>query len=51
MELDLDSKVFDFLNAIIIITGDEKTEEDKVIHTLAIEASNWLVNNLVEKEG
>ena len=51
MELDLDSKVFDFLNAIIIITRDARTDEDKAIHTLAIEASNWLVNNLVEKEG
>lgn len=51
MKLDFDSKIFDFLNAIIIITRDARTEEDKVVHTLAIEASNWLVNNLAEKEG
>ncbi|MBO4706895.1 MAG: hypothetical protein J5647_14245 [Spirochaetaceae bacterium] len=46
--LNADDKIFDYLNAIILIAETVGTMETQSIRTIAIDASNYLTRNYVE---
>ena len=45
-----DDKIFDYLNAIILMAQTEETMTNNAIKTIAIDASNYLTRNFVEGE-
>lgn len=49
--LDIDDKIFDYLNAIIIIARSNKeTDTLRAIKTIATDASNYLCNTYVSEK-
>ncbi len=46
--LNADDKIFDYLNAIMLIAETVCTMETQSIRTIAIDASNYLTRNYVE---